>query len=109
MEVFVDPPTIDAFVDGIGWCKMIISYECLQDLEMRQALFDSDRTGPIHDWEIKEWQEMEEKIGTFDKEKIIEKYKVQFFRDDSWGKVSEPYTWYDEESKEPPANYEWEH
>lgn len=115
MEVFSDPPTIDVFVDGIGMCKMIVSYEFLQDQEMLQAIFDSDRTGPIHDWEIKEWQEMDEKIDTFDKQKIIEKYKVQFFRENCFGRVYEPYEWYnrkwdsDEEGEEPPPNHEWEH
>ena len=101
MELYVDCPRVTEYLDGIGLVQIIVSYECLHDIHMQQALMDTDRTGPISDEEMKEWQDMDALLEGFNRHDVIKKYDVQLFRDDDFT----PYEPYSDWNQEP--NYEF--
>ena len=101
MEAYIDCPRIMENLEGIGLVQIIVSHECLHDMHMQRVLMDSDRTGPISDEEMKEWQEADEQLEEFDRKQVIEDYEVQFFRE------NEPYKYEDGGVYETSVNYEF--
>lgn len=74
--------------------ELVMSLECPQDLRIQQALLYADRTGPISQEQVTEWQEAYKQLQTMDLDKIREKV---VFDCDLFCELKEQNSWYEDE------------